>query len=130
MPGEGRDLSSRRVSKVVTAGRLVMNLQPLLALVGKLQTALHSKAKAEPEYRFYALYDKIYRPDVLTVAYHRCRANKGAAGADGQTFADIEKYGEEKWLGELTKELKDKTYQPSSVRRVWIPKPDGKQRPL
>ena len=107
-----------------------MNLKPLQTTVGKLQTALHSKAKAEPKYRFYALYDKIYRPDVLTVAYHRCRSNQGAAGVDGQTFADIEKYGEEKWLGELTKELKDKTYQPSPVRRVWIPKADGKQRPL
>jgi RNA-directed DNA polymerase len=107
-----------------------MNLQPLLTTVGKLQTALHSKAKAVPEYRFYALYDKIYRSDVLTVAYHRCRSHQGAAGVDGQTFADIEAYGLEKWLGELTKELKDKTYQPSPVRRVWIPKPDGKQRPL
>ncbi len=107
-----------------------MNLQPLVITVGKLQTALHSKAKAEPEYRFYALYDKIYRPDVLTVAYHRCRSNKGAAGVDSQTFADIEAYGLEKWLGELTKELKDKTYQSSPVRRVWRPKADGKQRPL
>jgi group II intron reverse transcriptase/maturase len=108
-----------------------MNLQPLLTTVGKLQTALHSKAKAEPEYRFYALYDKIYRPDVLRLAYHCCRSNQGAAGVNGQTFADIEAYGLEKWLGELTKELKDKTYQPSPVRRVWIPKADGKQqRPL
>ena len=57
-----------------------MNLEPLLITVGKLQTALHSKAKAEPEYRFYALYDKMYRPDVLTVAYHRCRANKRGSG--------------------------------------------------
>lgn len=107
-----------------------MNLQPLLKTVGKLQTALHAKAKAEPKYRFYALYDKLYRSDVLTVAYHRCRTNQGAAGVDGQAFADIEAYGLEKWLGELTKELKDKTYQPSPVRRVWIPKEDGKQRPL
>jgi group II intron reverse transcriptase/maturase len=107
-----------------------MNLTPLKKTVGKLQTALQSKAKAEPEYRFYALYDKVYRADVLIVAYHCCRSNKGAAGVDGQTFADIEAYGLEKWLGELTKELKDKTYQPSPVLRVWIPKEDGKQRPL
>jgi RNA-directed DNA polymerase len=107
-----------------------MNLQPLITTVGKLQTALQTKAKAEPNYRFYLLYDKLYRPDVLTLAYYRCRANKGAAGVDGQTFADIEAYGVEKWLGELTKELKDKTYRPSPVKRVWIPKPDGKQRPL
>ncbi len=63
-----------------------MNLQPLVITVGKLQTALHSKAKAEPKYRFYALYDKIYRPDVPTVAYHRCRSNKGAAGVDGRIW--------------------------------------------
>ena len=107
-----------------------MNLQPLLTTVGKLQTALQTKAKAKPEYRFYLLYDKLYRPDVLTLAYHRCRSKQGAAGVDGQTFADIEAYGVEKWLGELTKELKDKTYRPSPVRRVWIAKPDGKQRPL
>jgi group II intron reverse transcriptase/maturase len=107
-----------------------MNLEPLLTTVGKLQTALQTKAKAEPEYRFYLLYDKLYRSDVLTLAYHRCRSHQGAAGVDGQTFADIEAYGLEKWLGELTKELKDKTYRPQPVRRVWIPKPDGKQRPL
>ena len=98
--------------------------------VGKLQTALHVKAKAAPSYRFYLLYDKVYRGDVLVFAYERCKANKGAAGVDGQTFADIEEYGERRWLEELAKELQDKTYQPSPVKRVWIPKPDGKQRPL
>jgi RNA-directed DNA polymerase len=98
--------------------------------VGKLQTALHAKAKAAPSYRFYLLYDKVYRWDVLVYAYERCKANKGAAGVDGQTFADIEAYGEKRWLEELAKELQDKTYQPSPVKRVWIPKPDGKQRPL
>jgi RNA-directed DNA polymerase len=98
--------------------------------VGKLQTALHAKAKAAPSYRFYLLYDKLYRPDVLVYAYERCKANKGAAGVDGQTFADIEAHGEKQWLEELAKELQDKTYQPSPVKRVWIPKPDGKQRPL
>src|SRR5579862_4340641 len=98
--------------------------------VGKLQTALHAKAKAAPSYRFYLLYDKLYRWDVLVYAYERCRANKGAAGVDGQTFADIKEYGEKRWPEELAKELRDKTYQPSPVKRVWIPKPDGKQRPL
>jgi RNA-directed DNA polymerase len=117
------------VSEVVTAGRLVMSLQPP-EKVGKLQTALHAKAKASPTYRFYALYDKMYRWDVLAYAYVRCRANKGAAGIDGQTFEDIEEYGERRWLEELAKELQDKTYQASPVKRVWIPKPDGKQRPL
>jgi RNA-directed DNA polymerase len=71
----------------------------------KLQTALHAKAKAEPEYRFYALYDKMYRKDVLEYAYRCCRANKGAAGVDDQTFQDIEEYGQERWLGELAQAL-------------------------
>jgi RNA-directed DNA polymerase len=98
--------------------------------VEKLQTALHTKAKAEPEYRFYALYDKVHRLDVLGHAYERCRANNGAAGVDDQTFEDIEKYNVAKWLGELADELKTRTYKPQAVRRVWIPKADGKQRPL
>jgi RNA-directed DNA polymerase len=98
--------------------------------VGKLQTALHAKAKAAPTYRFHALYDKLYRWDVLTYAYLRCKANKGAAGVDGQTFEDIEAYGPREWLEKLAKEIQDKTYQPQPVKRVWIPKPDGKQRPL
>jgi len=98
--------------------------------VGKLQGALRAKAKESPQYRFYALYDKVYRMDVLAWAYDRCRLNKGAAGVDGQTFEDIKEYGVERWLGELVQELKEKTYRPSAVRRVWIPKPDGKQRPL
>ena len=98
--------------------------------VGKLQAALHTKAKGSPGYRFYALYDKLYRQDVLRQAYERCRANGGAPGVDGQTFADIEAYGRERWLEELTHELHRKTYRPQAVRRVWIPKADGKQRPL
>ena len=130
MPVEGRGLSSRRVSKVVTAERLAMSLRPLEEQVGKLRTALHAKAKAEPGYRFYALYDKLYRPDVLEWAYKRCRANQGAAGVDHQTFADIDAYGAGRWLRELMEELKGKTYQPRPVRRVWIHKADGKQRPL
>jgi RNA-directed DNA polymerase len=98
--------------------------------VGKLQEVLRAKAKATPKYRFYALYDKVYREDVLAWAYERCLLNKGAAGVDGQTFEDIEKYGLYRWLGELAQELKEKTYRPAAVRRVWIPKADGKQRPL
>jgi len=98
--------------------------------VQKLQTALHAKAKEAPGFRFHALYDKVYRKDVLTHAYERCKANGGAAGVDQQTFEDIEQYGRERWLDELTQELKSRTYQPQPVRRVYIPKPDGKQRPL
>jgi len=98
--------------------------------VGKLQTALHTKAKNSPDYRFYALYDKIYRRDVLGFAYERCRSNRGAPGVDGQSFADIEEYGVGQWLDELVEQLRNETYQPQPVRRVYIPKPDGKQRPL
>ena len=106
-----------------------MSLAPTLT-VRKLQQTLQAKAKSAPTYRFYALYDKVYRGDVLEHALARCRDNRGAPGVDGQTFADIEAYGEAKWLGELAEELKNKTYRPQPVRRVWIPKPDGKQRPL
>jgi RNA-directed DNA polymerase len=98
--------------------------------VQKLQTALHDKAKKSPDLRFHALYDKVYRRDVLEFAYSCCKANGGAPGVDGQTFMDIEAYGVERWLDELTQELKDRTYRPFPVRRVYIPKPDGKQRPL
>jgi len=98
--------------------------------VQKLQTALHAKAKAEVGYRFYALYDKIYREDILAFAYAQCRSNKGAPGVDGQDFADIEAYGVERWLGELALALKQESYKPGPIRRVYIPKPNGKLRPL
>jgi group II intron reverse transcriptase/maturase len=98
--------------------------------VGKLQTALQTKAKAASSYRFYALYDKLYRRDVLYHAYLCCRANQGAPGVDGQTFEDIEADGLAGWLDALTQALKDKTYRPDPVKRVWLPKPDGKKRPL
>ena len=106
-----------------------MSLQPPLK-VRKLQEALHAKAKGSPDYRFYALYDKVYRRDVLEAAYARCRANGGAPGIDRQTFEDIEAYGRDRWLDELAAELKAKSYRPQPVRRVFIPKGDGKQRPL
>jgi hypothetical protein len=98
--------------------------------VGKLQTALHTKAKNSPDYRFYALYDKLYRRDILEWAFVRCRTNDGAPGVDGQSFTDIEVYGRDQWLDELTEELKNGTYRPRPVRRVFIPKGDGKLRPL
>jgi group II intron reverse transcriptase/maturase len=109
--------------------RLAMSLIPPES-VQKLQNSLHAKAKGSPGYRFYALYDKVYRADVLAHAYDCCKSNQGAAGVDDQAFEDIETYGLERWLGELQEALKDKSYAPSAVRRVWIPKPDGKQRPL
>jgi RNA-directed DNA polymerase len=103
---------------------------PTLPSVEKLQRALHMKAKEAPGFRFYALYDKVYRADVLWTALRRCRINDGAPGVDGQTFDDIQAYGEKRWLDELASELRNKTYVPQPVRRVYIPKPDGKQRPL
>ena len=103
---------------------------PTLLKVQKLQAALHAKAKGSPGYRFYALYDKMYRADVLAEAYEQCRQNGGAAGIDGQKFEDIEAYGLEKWLGELAQELREKRSRPSAVRRVYSPKPNGTQRPL
>ena len=98
--------------------------------VQKLQTALHAKAKAEAGYRFYALYDKISREDILAHAYAQCRSNKGAPGVDGQDFADIEAYGVQRWLGELALALRQETYRPDPIRRVFIPKANGKLRPL
>jgi RNA-directed DNA polymerase len=98
--------------------------------VQKLQTTLHAKAKGSPGYRFYLLYDKLYRMDILNFAYDCCRHNGGAPGVDGMTFEDIESYGVDQWLDELSQELRNRTYRPQAVRRVWTPKADGTKRPL
>src|SRR5260370_7393491 len=98
--------------------------------VQKLQTALHDKAKGSTNFRFYALYDKVYREDVLAFAYDCCKANRGAAGVDGQTFEDIEEYGLKKWLDELTQELRSRTYRPPPARPVRIPHPHRHPTPL
>src|SRR6266513_2386813 len=95
-----------------------------------LQRKLYRKAKAEPAFRFYLLYDKIYREDILRHAYALARANAGAPGRDRMTFAQIEASGLERWLTGLREELVSKTYRPDPVRRVSIPKPDGGERPL
>ncbi len=98
--------------------------------VQKLQEMLHAKAKESSDFRFYSLYDKVYRRDVIEFAYRRCRHNGGSAGVDGENFEDIEAYGLERWLEERTEELRSKTYRPQPVLRVLIPKPDGSSRPL
>jgi RNA-directed DNA polymerase len=95
-----------------------------------LQRKLYCKAKAEPAYRFYLLYDKIHRDDILAHAYALARANAGAAGVDGRTFAAVEAMGLEEWLAAIRKDLVTKTYRPAPVRRVMIPKPGGGERPL
>ncbi len=100
-------------------------------VIRTLQRKLYTKAKQEPAYRFYALYDKVWRADILMFAYRLVRANKGSPGVDGMNFEDIEqKTGIETFLSELAQDLKNKTYQPSPVRRVMIPKADGSERPL
>lgn len=98
--------------------------------VQKLQRALHAKAKAEAGYRFYALYDKLFREDILAHAYALCRSNRGAPGVDGQDFESVEAYGVERWLAELAAELREECYRPEAIRRVYIPKANGKLRPL
>jgi RNA-directed DNA polymerase len=98
--------------------------------VRELQIKLYRKAKSEPGFRFYQLYDKVYREDVLLRAWTLAKANQGAAGVDGESFEDIESAGVMKWLNGLRQELHDKTYQAQPVRRVMIPKPGGGERPL
>ena len=95
-----------------------------------LQRKLYCKAKAEPVFRFYLLYDKICREDILRHAYALARANAGAPGVDGVTFAQIDAYGVDAWLAGVREEIVSKTYRPEPVRRVMIPKPGGGERPL
>ena len=96
----------------------------------KLQISLHAKAKHAPQFRFYSLWDKMCRSDVLEEAFRRCRANGGAAGVDGETFSSLKAQGERSWLHQLAKELREHTYVPAPLRRVWIPKANGTMRPL
>ena len=99
--------------------------------VRKLQTVLHAKAKEEPDRRFHALIDKVWRADFLMEAWAQVRRNGGSAGVDGETVKSVESHGVDRWLGELARDLKDGTYQPKPVRQVLIPKKQpGKFRPL
>ncbi|CAH2798687.1 MAG: Retron-type RNA-directed DNA polymerase (EC [Candidatus Burkholderia crenata] len=125
---EERGLSSRQTQYVVRTWRLG-NLSTPIRVQG-LQMALHAKAKAETGHRFYALYDKIYREDVLAHAYAQCRSNRGAPGVDRQDFAEVGAYGVQKWLGGLALALRRENYRPEPIRRVFIPKANGKLRPL
>jgi RNA-directed DNA polymerase len=130
MPAEGRSPDPTQARKGLTARRLTMSLPTPSETVGKLQTSLQTKAKAEPAFRFYVLWDKVCRQDVLLEAYRRCRANAGAAGVDGETFERIDARGSEQWLGMLREELVSGRYVPKPLLRVWIPKSNGGQRPL
>jgi RNA-directed DNA polymerase len=107
-----------------------MSLPTPAETVETLQTSLQTKAKAEPAFRFYALWDKVCRKDVLQEAYRRCRANAGAAGADRESFARIDADGAERWLERLREELIAGRYAPQPLLRVWIPKSNGGRRPL
>ena len=98
--------------------------------IQELQRKLNRKAKEEPRFRFYMLYDKVCRADILAHAWALCKANRGAPGVDGKTLKDIEAYGVERFLEEVGRELKEGTYRPEAVRRVMIPKADGGERPL
>lgn len=129
MPVEGRTLTSGALSKQSRIGILAMSLAKP-ERTRTLQRKLYVKAKAEPEFRFYQLYDKVWRDDTLAHAYALARANDGSPGVDGVTFDQIEAAGLPEWLSGLREELRTKTYRARPVRRVLIPKPGGGERPL
>jgi RNA-directed DNA polymerase len=134
MPVERESLSQNGFERKTTSseGRLAVISLARWPKVEVLREKLNGKAKAKPTYRFYTLYDKVYRMDFLEAAYAQCRSNKGASGVDEETFEDIEKYGVARYLAELSDELKAMRYRPQAVRRVMIPKANqpGKFRPL
>jgi RNA-directed DNA polymerase len=103
---------------------------PTPAKIRELQIKLYRKAKNEPRYRFYMLYDKIWREDILAHAYQVAGANQGAPGVDGESFEQIETAGRQEWLSGLREELRHNRYRPQAVRRVMIPKAGGGERPL
>src|ERR671927_22628 len=129
MPAEGRALTSGALSTTARRRRLAMSLATP-EQIRSLQRKLYLKAKAEPAFRFYLLYDKVCREDILRHAYALARANGGAPGVDGVSFEAIEAMGLEGWLARLREDLVAKTYRPQPVRRVMIPKPGGGERPL
>ena len=130
MPAEERGPDLRQVRNVARSRGLAQSLTTPLDRVRRLQTSLQAKAKAEPTFRFYTLWDKVCREDVLSEAYGACRRNGGVAGVDGETFAAIETTGRKRWLERLREELEAGEYRPQPLLRVWIPKSNGGQRPL
>src|SRR3954463_371819 len=130
MPAEGRGPDLRQARKAMRSRRLANGPAAPLETVQKLQTSLQAKAKAEPDFRFYSLWDKVCRADVLEEAYRACRRNDGAPGCDGMTFNQITAYGQDRWLEELRQELRAGDYRPQPLLRVWIPKSNGGQGPL
>ena len=130
MPAERRPPVSERRRERGKSPRIDVSLATSPDSVQTLQTALQTKAKNEPAARFYSLWDKVCREDILAEAYRRCRRNRGAPGIDGESFEDIETAGREAWLGRLQQELKGKSYQPGPLLRVWIAKASGGERPL
>ncbi len=127
--GGGKAPRFRRAFEDGKERRLAMSLETP-DKIRTLQRKLYVKAKAEPEFRFYLLHDKICRVDILAHAFALARRNDGSAGVDGVTFDDIERVGVEAWLEALREDLASMTYRPSPVRRVMIPKPGGGERPL
>src|SRR3954451_6292026 len=130
MPAEERGPDLRQASKVTRPRGLAQGPATPRERVRKLQISLHAKAKAEPAFRFYTLWDKVCRADVLEEAYRACHRNGGSAGVDRMTFDQITAYGRERWLEELRQELRAGEYRPQPLLRVWIPKSNGGQRPL
>src|SRR5579872_6863292 len=135
LPGKGPDFGhvgrgGKREGMPGTAPDNYPESRKASAKVRQLQNRLWAAAKQSPGRRFHALYDRIYRSDVLWEAWERVRDNRGAAGVDEMTVAEVEAYGVHRMLGELAGDLRAGIYRPAPVRRVEIPKPDGRKRPL
>lgn len=127
---EQRGITLTMPPKEGGTGRLSKRLLTPLERVQDFQRGLYLKAKRKEVKRFYSLYDKVYRWDILVESWRRVKANKGCAGVDGETIEAIEKMGVREFLKEIQKELKAKTYRPQNIKRVYIPKPNGDKRPL
>src|SRR5262249_62378740 len=129
MPVEGRGLTSSVLSKAAKSRGVAMSLATPERIRSR-QTKLNCTAKAKPAFRFYTLYDKICRADILAHAYEVARSNAGAPGVDGRTFEHIEVSGLQEWLAGLREDLVARTYRPMPVRRMMVPKPGGGDRPV